>query len=161
MEESMSRVESGAKEGTVTVKMLVCCLLFAGYSFGQTSGGDSHKSTLIALERMWDRAQIAHDASALLNVVDDNFVNTEWDGSVANKDQFLAAVKNPLVKVEVSQIETTQVTLHGNTAIVTGTYRTKGNRQGKPYDHFARFTDTWIFQENRWQCIAAHASLIQ
>lgn len=61
----------------------------------------------------WDQAQVAHDVSALVGLVDDNFVNTEWDGTVANKEQFLRGVKNPLLKADVSQIETAQVTLYG------------------------------------------------
>jgi hypothetical protein len=48
-----------------------------------------------------------------------------------------------------------------NTAVVTGTYHTKGIFGTKPYEHFGRFTDTWIFQDGKWFCVASHSSLLK
>jgi len=46
-------------------------------------------SKLIALENAWNQAQLHHDAKAVSNLVSDNFVYTDYDGTVMNKAAFL------------------------------------------------------------------------
>ena len=29
------------------------------------------------------------------------------------------------------------------------------------YEHFGRFTDTWMLENGRWQCVASHTSLVK
>ncbi len=51
--------------------------------------------------------------------------------------------------------------MYADSAVVVGAYRTKGSYQGKPYEHVGRFTDTWVFLDGRWQCVASHTSLLK
>jgi hypothetical protein len=51
--------------------------------------------------------------------------------------------------------------MYADSAVVVGTYHTKGTYEGKPYEHIGRFTDTWVFTEGRWQCVASHTSLLK
>jgi ketosteroid isomerase-like protein len=51
--------------------------------------------------------------------------------------------------------------MYGDSAIVTGIYRSKGTYQGGPYEHIGRFTDTWVYTDGRWQCVASHTSLLK
>ena len=46
-------------------------------------------------------------------------------------------------------------------AVVTGVYHTQGTYHGKPYDHYGRFTDTWVLDMGKWQCVASHTSLLK
>ncbi len=94
---------------------LVCCLLMAVTSFAPTPNVESHESTLIALERMWDQAQVSQDVSAMEDLVADRFINTEWDGVVTNRAGFLADIKNPRLKPTFTSIEAVQVNLYGDT----------------------------------------------
>ena len=43
---------------------------------------------------------------------------------------------------------------------VIGTYHSKGTYKGKAFDHTGRFTDTWIYQDGKWLCVATHTNLI-
>jgi hypothetical protein len=45
--------------------------------------------------------------------------------------------------------------------VVTGAYHTKGTTHGKPFDHYGRFTDTWIAEGGRWVCVASHTNLVK
>jgi len=38
-------------------------------------------------------------------------------------------------------------------------YYEKGTDKGKPWERRGRFTDTWMFMDNRWQCVASHFSV--
>ena len=144
------------------MKTTICALLLAAFALGQNSNfrPDSPEGKLLALEKMWNQAQLLRDADALQVLVAGRFVNTEWDGEVSNRQKFLADISDPKFKPSIMSIQDVQVILYGETAVVTGTYHTKGSYQGKPYDHVGRFTDTWIFENHKWQCVASHTSLI-
>ena len=56
--------------------------------------------------------------------------------------------------------EEARVVSYPNAAIVIGTYHTKGTYKRQPFEHYGRFTDTWLYQNNKWQCVASHTTLI-
>ena len=140
---------------------VLCCLVLVVCALVQSVAqkDDSHDK-LLALEKMWNQAQLLRDSSALQALVGDRFVDTEWDGQVSDKEKFLADIRDPQYKPSAMSIQDVKVEEYGNTAIVTGIYHTKGSYQGKPYEHTGRFTDTWIFSNNKWQCVASHTSLV-
>jgi ketosteroid isomerase-like protein len=143
-------------------RTLCCCLLLTLGSVGLAAQqGDPRESKLLVLERMWNEAQVNRDALALEALVSSKFVNTEWDGDVSNKQKFLADIKDPLFKPTVLNIQDIKMNFFGDTAVVTGTYHAAGTYQGKPYDHVGRFTDTWISDNGRWECVASHTSLLK
>ena len=122
---------------------------------------DPREGKLLVLERMWNEAQVNRDSAALNALVSSRFVNTEWDGEVSDKQKFLADIKDPLFKPTAANIQDVKMNFFGDTAVVTGTYRTQGSYQGKPYDHVGRFTDTWVLDLGKWQCVASHTSLLK
>jgi ketosteroid isomerase-like protein len=138
------------------------CFLFVLAMLGHASAqSDARESTLIVLEHLWNEAQVNRDASALNALVAERFINTEWDGELSDKVKFLADIKDPQFKPTSVNIQDLKVNLFGETAVVAGIYRTKGTYQNKPYDHVGRFTDTWVLDNGKWQCVASHTSLIK
>jgi ketosteroid isomerase-like protein len=140
-----------------------CCVLllitFLGQAVAQQP--DARETRILVLERLWNEAQVNRDSAALDALVADTFVNTEWDGNSSDKTKFLSDIRDPQFKPASLSIQDVKVSFYGDTAVVTGTYHTKGNYQGKPYEHLGRFTDTWISQGGKWQCVASHTSLIK
>jgi len=141
-------------------KLLVCLLLFvAAPAAAQSSDSSSaDKSLLIALENAWNQAQLHHDSRALEAIVADSFISTDNDGVITNKAQFLADNKDPNYVPTVMANSDMRVFLYGKVAVVAGTYHAKGKYKGKPFDHYGRFTDTWVNLNNTWQCVATHTS---
>ena len=117
--------------------------------------------TLSRLEKMWNQAQLTQDSNALKSMISDNFVSTEWDGVISSRDQFLKEIADPKWVPSVMNIQDLKVIFYPQVAIVVGIYHTKGQSNGKPYDHVGRFTDTWVRQDSVWKCVASHTSLIQ
>ena len=116
------------------------------------------ESKIIAMENAWNQAQIQHDAKALDLMLADGFVDTESDGVVSNKAQFLQSIKEPTFEPVNMVNDDVKVHIYRDVAVVTGAYRAKGTTKGKPYEHHGRFTDTWVNLGGRWQCIASHSS---
>ena len=48
---------------------------------------------------------------------------------------------------------------YGHTAVVTGAYHEKGIDKGKSWERRGRFTDTCVFLDGKWQCVASHFSV--
>jgi ketosteroid isomerase-like protein len=147
---------------TAMIRKLCLCLVFAlGPVQLAAQQADPRESKLLVLERMWNEAQVNRDSSALEALVSSRFVNTEWDGEVTDKQRFLADIKDPRFKPSLANIQDVKMNFFGDTAVITGTYHTQGTYQGKAYDHVGRFTDTWILDTGKWQCVASHTSLIK
>jgi len=126
----------------------------------QTSRSDA-ETKILALENAWNQAQINHDAAALGTLLPETFVYTDYDGTVMTKAQFLLDLKDPNYVATLVANENEHVFTYDNAAIVTGTYHTKGKYKGTPFEHWGRFTDTWVRQNGLWQCVASHTNLIK
>jgi Domain of unknown function (DUF4440) len=145
------------------MKMLIFGCFFLGLAalFVDAAGSsDAERSKLIALENAWNQAQLHHDSKALNALVSDSFVYTDYDGTVMNKSEFLADIKDPSYKATLIANEGEKVFPYKDAAIVVGTYHTKGTYKGKAFEHYGRFTDTWINQGGNWQCVASHTTLL-
>jgi hypothetical protein len=151
------------QRGSTIMVGAVCCLLSAVCAFAQTSkdGSSAEVAKLVALERMWNQAQVSRDAAAIASMIGDKFVNTEYDGEVSVRGKFLADFADPKFQPSIMSIDDVKVDIYSTTAIVTGAYHAKGTYGTKPYEHFGRFTDTWVFQDGKWLCVASHSSLLK
>jgi ketosteroid isomerase-like protein len=142
-----------------------CCLLLALALLGQAaalkSKDDSQETKLLIMEHLWNEAQVNRDAGVLDAMIGNQFVNTEYDGEVSDKSKFLADIKDPQFKPAGLTIQDVKVNMYADAAVVVGIYHTKGMYENKPYDHVCRFTDTWIYTDGRWQCVASHTSLLK
>jgi ketosteroid isomerase-like protein len=142
----------------------ICVLVsaWAAIGVGQESVKPSgEEGRIIALESAWDQAEKNKDATALAGLLADNLVYVDYDGSLRNKQQFLASIKSASVSSEQINNEGVTVRLYNNNvAVSTGIYRDKGVENGKPFQRRGRFTNVWINQNGTWQCIASQSTLI-
>jgi Calcium/calmodulin dependent protein kinase II Association. len=139
--------------------LFVLGLLFATSGFAQSDRADV--SMLIALENAWNQAQLHHDSKALEALVADTFITTDNDGVLMNKAQFLADAKDTGYEPTLMANTDVKVILYKDTAVVAGVYHSKGTSAGKPFDHHGRFTDTWVNQNGKWQCVSSHTSTLK
>jgi hypothetical protein len=110
------------------------------------------------LENAWNQAQLHHDSKALDELVADTFISTDNDGVFQTKAQSLADNRDPAYAPTLMANSDERIFLYENAAVVAGTYHAKGSYKGKPFDHYGRFTDTWVFMNGKWLCVASHTS---
>ena len=140
----------------ILVVFLTCILLAQQPS---SSAGDEQR--IVALENIWNQAQLKHDAAAMGSMLHPDFVFTDYDGTVMTKPQYLASIRDPsnTLSLEVSdESEAASLRRYGGDH---GGYARKGKQKGKSYEHYGRFTDTWIRQGNEWICVASQLGLLQ
>lgn len=149
--------------------MKVVISLFAMLGIGavlgaarQATRSNGEEGRIIALESAWNQAEQNKDANALANLLSENLVYVDYDGSISTKQQFLAQVKNPDITGEQIINEGLTVHMYNNVvAVSTGVYRDKGLEKGKPFQRRGRFTDVWLNQNGKWECIASQSTLIE
>ena len=140
----------------VLLGLIVVSVLASGQDKARSQHGD--RTLLIALENSWNQAQLHHDSKALDELVADTFISTDSDGGFQNKAQFLADNRDTSYAPTVMANSDERVFFYDNTAVVAGVYHAKGTNKGKPFDHYGRFTDTWVFTKGKWLCVASHTS---
>ena len=116
------------------------------------------QSKIIALEKAWNQAYKLGDTRALREILDDQIVLINDDGSIQTKAEFLASVQP--AKSQDQQVAPQSMSVHvfGTTAIATGVFRAKGVESGKPYVRRERFVDTWVNRGGKWLCVAINAT---
>ena len=127
-------------------------------AFAQNASDESGR--ILGLETAWNHAIEAKDTKALDQLLGSSFVAVEIDGTMENKAEFLSGIKDPSYQPSQAVNEEINVHMYGNSAVVTGIFRVKGVEKGKQYVHRERFIDTWIKQNQTWQCVASSATLI-
>ena len=142
--------------------MLFPCILLLTASL--SSGGQNHatetgeSARILALENLWNQAELKRDARALELLLANTFVYTDSDGSFMNRTQWLAHVKRGDDHYEQLGNEGQVVQLYGDAAVVTGAYRERIKLAGKTVVQRGRFTDTWVKQGGEWKCVASQAT---
>jgi ketosteroid isomerase-like protein len=143
----------------VISSLIFFSVVLALQSHPQTMSEDEGR--ILALETAWNHAEQKKDVAALDQLLSPQLVYIDYDGSISNKQEFLANVKSESLSPD--QITNEQQVAHvfGDCAVVTGIYREKGTNKGKPYNRRGRFTDTWVKTNASWQCVASQSTLIQ
>ena len=134
-------------------------VLVASVVLSQAQG--TTEQAVAALEQKWLQSQQTNNPDLVAPLLADKFVNTSTEGKVTDKSASLAAAK--ATKYDSVAYDDLKVTVFGDTAIATGTFKAKGtDPSGKPLDAQERFTDTWVKMPNgQWQCVASHGSQVK
>jgi hypothetical protein len=139
---------------------LSCVLLLSSLPMGgQAAQTDADKSgSVMGLENAWNQAEKLRDVGALELLLAKTFVDTDDDGSSMNRDEWLRKVGSAKDYESLTNVEQA-AQVYGNTVVVTGLYVEKMRTKGKSVQQRGRFTDTWVFQNNRWECVASQSTL--
>ena len=64
--------------------------------------------------------------------------------------------------IESLIVDQVKITVYGNAAVATSRFAIKAKEEnGNRADEIGRATDTWVKQNGKWMCVAAHSSEIK
>jgi hypothetical protein len=137
--------------------VLLLAFLLMGVQPAKTT--DDKSQAVINLENAWNYAEERHDGDALRLLLAETFVYTDYDGTIMDRDQWLRKIQS-LAKDyrHLSNVEQ-NARAYGDAVVVIGIYLEKIKIKGKDADRCVRFTDTWIFQNSHWECVASQSTL--
>ena len=111
--------------------------------------------TLIDQEQQWTKAAKASNVDVIAPLLADDFVMMDSDGTMHAKAEVLALAKK--AKWTTFEIADMKVSVHGDSAVVTGAWTGKGtDGNGKAVDAHERWVDTWTkAASGKWVCVAS------
>jgi ketosteroid isomerase-like protein len=119
----------------------------------------SAEQAIAAVENQWLQAQKTNNPDLLVPLLAEKFINTSDDGKVTGRTETIASYKG--TRWTSAENSAVKVVVYGDTAIAIGTYKGKGERNGKSFDVHEQWTDTWIkMPSGQWQCVASQDSPI-
>src|SRR4051812_33231482 len=113
---------------------------------------DAHVATLKKLNQAYIDSVAASDVRRFEELLADDFLNTNADGTLVNRAQFLMQIAKPLT-VSNFKCEDVLIRVMNDFAIIHArtTYRKADGQPGA-----GRYTDMWALRDGRWVCVAAH-----
>ena len=132
---------------------MVAALVCAGSTMRGQQGRYSDAGKVLALERLWGQAAQFRDIKALDTIFDESLLYIHYDGRLMTKAEVLADTR--AVSAVDIVVQSAGAFSHGSTVVVTGILRLKGIDHGRPYLHYGRFLDTWVYKEAHWVCITS------
>jgi len=144
----------------VPASALILCLLASLVI--PAAAQDKEKSDadyIRSMELKWTESYKQRQVAMLSSLLAEDFVITVEDGSTFSKTGYISHSAEPGTKVEVAEMSDLKVRMHGNAAIVTGSYHERGESNGKRYEYHDRLTDMWMKVGGKWQVVASHYSV--
>ncbi len=126
------------------------------------SGLDDY-DVLWYLEQDWNDAAPKRDSAWFEKNWAPEFVSvSSATGKLTNKKEELADMMSDKGTLELTETTNMNITIAGDTGIVTGIYRMKGkDEKGVAYDRKIRYIDTWIKRDGHWLAIASAGANIK
>jgi ketosteroid isomerase-like protein len=139
---------------------LVGCAMFSLAAAAVHSENPAEQA-LRALDAKLQLAVLNQDTKTLEQLLSDDWILITSSGRVVTRPAFLAMVSDASSRMEVNDSSEVAVRLHGSTAIVTAKLHERGTDDGKPYEAWLRYTDTWVLEAGAWRYVSGHACPIK
>ena len=144
-----------------TVGATFAALLLA--SFAQAADPlTKEQEALMQRERDGAQAFLKGDAKAVAALEADEYVYTDYDGSVYyGRDGDVDSLKDGSMTFKTFDVDDMKAMVYGDTGVVVGratqNYTWKGSNVAGVY----RFTDTFVKRDGRWQLVASQSTRIE
>ena len=140
------------------MKYLIWVALLCPLAYGAAcpQGQATEENALIQAEQTWARSLEQRDAATLGCLLADEFEDADPSGKLTDRMTTLAGVATR--RAGHNELSELKAHMHGDVGYIRGK-ATATDVQGKVVAR-VRFTDIYFYREGRWQCVAAHESLI-
>jgi len=136
--------------------LVVLVLIFAPSVWTQS---DTEKD-LLKLEDNWGTAWVKNDGKFLEQLYADEYLATDHDGKVYNKQEGLKDDLAPNYTNKTYKLTDMKAHVYGETGVVTGMNSVGFKKDGKPMALKIRFTDVFVKRDGRWQCVATQGAQV-
>ncbi len=120
-----------------------------------SSRSDATNREIVDLEHRWVDAIVAKDITTLERVFAPTYVDTDEEGHRGNRQQTLAGIKSPDLKLQSIKLRDIHVQSYGDAAVATGTAAQDGSYKGQPVATRVVFTDTFVREGGTWRAVAS------
>lgn len=116
---------------------------------------------VLQAERDLAEAHLRLDLARFDQLLHPDYVIIQPGGKVEGKAETLASLQTGNRSWEIARSEEMDVQVYGETAVVVGRWRGKGQNGETAFDYSARFLSVWVFEAGTWRNVAAQSSEIE
>jgi len=117
------------------------------------------EKTVAALDTEYQAAVKNNDAATMDRILADDFVVVLGSGKVYTKADLIQLARTRRVQYEHQEDSDQTIRVWGDTAVVTAKLWAKGTDEGKPFEFFVWFSDTYVRTPTGWRYVHGQASL--
>ena len=133
--------------------LLIACLLgLAGPATASTEQVDI-PALLEAQANRWDKAIVEKNVPGILENIGTQFRQIDGDGSIISREDFVADLVSPDLKINPYKVEDFDIRIYGDIALLCGRTRMTGKYKDKAFTSHYRYVDTYHFEEGHWRVI--------
>jgi hypothetical protein len=103
-------------------------------------------------------ADLINEPDAMDRLLANGYVGTSADGTVTDKSQLLASMRDRQFQYYSMQLADVQIHAFGRTAVVTGRIDVTGTDRDGDFTRSYRYTRVWQKQSGGWKAIAFQAT---
>jgi ketosteroid isomerase-like protein len=137
--------------------LLSAALLAAAPSASARTAADD-KRDIVQAEDAWRKARIAADTAFLERFYAAEARIQSMDGKVISRADDIAMFATGKIKPKFIDHGPLNITVYGDTAVVTGVDHLGGTAFGHYGEMYLRFTDVLVHRDGRWQLVVQQAS---
>lgn len=131
--------------------LLIVALLLSTVTFAQQT---DYSQDPTALGNAFFKALLDEDGATLGKLVASDFSLTSFDGHSVEGDMLVQGVSGGYVVVDAATVSDTRTRQYNNdAAIMTGTWKAKGNVQGQSFDSTVTFSVVSAKQNGSWKIV--------
>ena len=114
---------------------------------------DAVEQVLVA-EHEWLLAHLHLDIPALERLMDSDYLQIDAGGAALDKEQILASFRSGERHWDEAHSDEHHVRVYGNTAVVVGRWRARGENAARPFDYQARYVSVWVLRAGGWRMVS-------
>lgn len=157
MKASKKKFYSGRTQGKVYfILFTIGIFLLSPQLFAQTKT----ESEILSLSKEKFRWQNEGKFDSIANLLDNNAVVVQSDGSIQSKDDYLKYLRREGSVHNNIQVKGALARISGSTATLVGKARIENLLPGNDYAYGVSYTEVYALENNRWKLVAQHSTLI-
>jgi len=123
---------------------------------------EAGRQALNQLEDDWAKASEAHDTTFLARVIAPDFRGSGDSAKTWGRAEVMHEAADSTVQYRNLRDEDRQIRIYGNgtVGVVTARSLYTLERGERPGQYSARYTETWVKRDGRWQVVAGHYSTL-
>lgn len=119
------------------------------------------EASVVALERKWMESLKSRDASALSQLIGDDFslISPQLVLAAGDRDKYFKHALHDLTLASY-ELDTLTVRLYGRAAVVNARLKQSARIAGEDWSGTYLVTDVWASRDGAWRVVSRHASLL-
>jgi uncharacterized protein DUF4440 len=141
----------------LTLAVLTAIILSCNAKDKSNRGAEAQ---LLRLNYLYDSALLIQDTGFLKRLYAEDFVYTNPEGKLLNKEQQIISIAVSEMKWDAGKSDDVRVKIYDDIAVMTGAFRASGTYRGNPISIHERYTAVWKQKDTTWQMIAEQGNII-